>query len=166
MISTNFTFVHSTDDLSAIVHVLQVSHGTVAKEFEFTRETNPTNNAFIDASTLKIQLNKGIDLVALSVNSQWIGCVAIEKSTRVADTFYIEKVSVIPEYRNQGYGVQLMDFALTKIKESGGKNASIALIDSFTKLKNWYRSQGFIETGTKDFEQLPFRVCFMNKQLS
>ena len=166
MISTNFTFVHSTDDLSEIVHVLQVSHGTVAKEFEFTRETNPSNNAFIDASTLKIQLIKGIDLVALSVNSQWIGCIAIEKSTRVADTFYIEKVSVIPEYRNQGYGVQLMDFALTKIKESGGKNASIALIDSNTKLKNWYRSQGFIETGTKDYEQLPFRVCFMNKQLS
>ena len=166
MISTNFTFVHSTDDLSEIVHVLQVSHGTVAKEFEFTRETNPTNNAFIDASTLKIHLNKGIDLYALSVNSQLIGCIAIEKSTRVADTFYIEKVSVIPEYRNQGYGVQLMDFALTKIKETGGKNASIALIDSFTKLKNWYRSQGFIETGTKDFEQLPFRVCFMNKQLS
>jgi len=166
MISTNFTFVHSTDDLSAIVHVLQISHGTVAKEFEFTRETNPTNNAFIDASTLKIQLNKGIDLYALSVNSQLIGCIAIEKSTRVTDTFYIEKVSVVPEYRNQGYGVQLMDFALTKIKESGGKNASIALIDSNTKLKNWYRSQGFIETGTKDYEQLPFRVCFMNKQLS
>jgi len=95
-----------------------------------------------------------------------IGCIAIEKSKSTLDTFYIEKVSVVPEYRNQGYGVQLMDFALTKIKESGGKNASIALIDSNTNLKNWYRSQGFIETGTKDFEQLPFRVCFMNKQLS
>jgi len=164
MISMNFTFIHPGDDLSAIVHVLQVSHGT--KEFGFTRETNPTNNAFIDASTLKNQLNKGIDLFALSVNSQLIGCIAIEKSKSTLDTFYIEKVSVVPEYRNQGYGVQLMDFALTKIKESGGKNASIALIDSFTKLKNWYRSQGFIETGTKDFEQLPFRVCFMNKQLS
>jgi len=165
MTSMNFTFVHPNDDLSAVVRVLQVSHGTVAKDFGFTRETNPANNAFIEASTLKNQLNKGIELYALSLNSQLIGCIAIEKSNRASDTFYIEKVSVIPEQRNQGVGVRLMNFAVAKIKEAGGKNASIALIDSNTKLKNWYSSQGFIETGTKDFEQLPFRVCFMNKQL-
>lgn len=160
-----FTPIHPNDDLSEIVQVLQVSHGTVAKEFGFTQETNPTNNAFIEASTLKNQLNNGIELYALSVNNQLIGCIAIEKSKRVIDTYYIEKVSVVPEERNQGVGVRLMDFAMEKIKEAGGKNASIALNDSNTKLKNWYSSQGFIETGTTDFEQLPFRVCFMNKQL-
>jgi len=165
MKSMDFTFVHPNDDLSEIVKVLQISHETVAKEFGFTIETNPTNNAFIEASTLKNQLNNGIELYALSLNSQLIGCIAIEKSKRASDTFYIEKVSVIPEQRNHGIGVQLMDFAVEKIKEAGGKNASIALIDSNTKLKNWYSSQGFIETGTKDFEQLPFRVCFMNKEL-
>ena len=163
MKSMDFTFVHPNDDLSEIVKVLQISHETVAKEFGFTIETNPTNNAFIEASTLKNQLNNGIELYALSLNSQLIGCIAIEKSKRASDTFYIEKVSVIPEQRNHGIGVQLMDFAVAKIKEAGGKNASIALIDSNTNLKNWYSSQGFIETGTKDFEQLPFRVCFMNK---
>jgi hypothetical protein len=108
MISMDFTIVDSRDDLSAMVQVLNVSHGTVAKDFGFTKENNPTNNAFIDASTLKAQLNKGIDLYAMSMN---------------------------------------------------GKS------DSHTKLKKWYSSQGFIETGTKDFEHLPFRVCFMNKPL-
>ena len=165
MTSMDFTLIYPNDDLSAIVQVLQISHGTVAKDFGFTIETNPTNNAFIDALTLKNQINKGIELYALSVNSQLIGCIAIEKSKRASDTYYIEKVSVVPEQRNQGFGVRLMDFAVAKIKEAGGKNASIALIDSNTNLKNWYSSQGFIETGTKDFEQLPFRVCFMNKQL-
>jgi len=161
----DFTLVDSRDDLSAMVQVLNVSHGTVAKDFGFTKENNPTNNAFIDASTLKAQLNKGIDLYAMSVNGKVIGCIAIEKSTKEMDTFYIEKVSVIPAFRNQGYGVKLMDFAISRIKEAGGKNVSIALIDSHTTLKKWYSSQGFIETGTKDFEHLPFRVCFMNKPL-
>lgn len=160
-----FTLVDSDKDLSAIVQILNVSHGTVAKDFGFTKDNNPSNNAFIDEQTLRTQLSNGINLYALSINSRLIACIAIEKSTKEIDTYYIEKVSVIPEFRNQGYGVKIMDFATSKIKESGGKSVSIALIDSHSKLKNWYSTQGFIETGTKDFERLPFRVCFMNKQL-
>jgi hypothetical protein len=70
MISMDITFINPSTDLSAVVHVLNVSHGTVAKDFGFTRDSNPTNNAFIDESTLRAQLNKGIDLYAISSNSQ------------------------------------------------------------------------------------------------
>ena len=45
------------------------------------------------------------------------------------------------------------------------KAAITPLHTSNIKLKKWYLSQGFIETGSKDFEHLPFRVCFMNKQI-
>jgi diamine N-acetyltransferase len=160
-----FIFINRNNDLSEIVHVLNVSHGTVAKDFGFTKENNPGNNAFVDETTLQDQLGKGIDLYALSVDNKLIGCVALEKSKRETDTFYIEKVSIIPEYRNQGYGIKLMEFATSLIKKSGGKFVSIALIDAHIKLKNWYVSQGFKETGTKDFEHLPFRVCFMNRKI-
>lgn len=165
MIMMDFKKINSGDDLSLAVQVLNVSHGTVARDFGFTRESNPSNNAFINESTLKSQLNKGIDLYTLLLDGKIIGCIAIEKSSKESDTFYIEKVSVVPEFRNQGFGVRLMDFATSIIKKSGGKKISIALIDSHTKLKNWYIKQGFAETGTKDFDHLPFRVCFMSKQV-
>ena len=161
----DFKRVNSGDDLSALVQVLNVSHGTVARDFGFTRESNPTNNAFINESTLKSQLIKGIDLYTLLIDGKMIGCIAIEKSSKEPDTFYIEKVSVVPEFRNHGFGVELMNFATSRIIELGGKKISIALIDSHTKLKNWYIAQGFTETGTRDFDHLPFRVCFMNKQV-
>ena len=161
----DFTIINPADDLSAIVRVLNVSHSTVAKDFGFTKDNNPTNNAFIDEPTLRTQLNKGIDLYTLSIHNELVGSIAIEKSTKEKDTFYIEKVSILPEYREKGYGVILMDFATTKIQELGGHSISIALIDSNTKLKSWYISQGFIETGIKKFEHLPFSVCFMNKQV-
>ncbi|PXV65540.1 putative GNAT family N-acyltransferase [Dysgonomonas alginatilytica] len=161
----NFTHITSQENLSAIVHVLNVSHGTVAKEFGFNKDTNPTNNAFIEEQTLRDQLNNGIDLYALSDNDRLIGCIAIEKSSRETDTFYIEKVSVIPEYRNQGTGVKLMNFATLKIQDLGAKKISISLIDSNVKLKKWYSSQGFVEASFKDFEHLPFRVCFMSKEI-
>lgn len=152
-------------NLSDVVNVLNKSHGTVAKKFGFTKESNPSNNAFIKAAELKEQLNMGIDLYALSIKGKTIGCVAIEKSKSTANTYYIEKVSVLPENRNSGYGVKLMDFAIDKIASLGGKNVSIALIDEFTELKNWYLKQGFKITGTKNFEHLPFNVCFMAKKI-
>lgn len=162
---TNFVYITPHEDLCEIVHVLNISHGTVASDFGFTKETNPTNNAFIDESTLRDQLNNGIELYAISDNDKLVGCIAIEKSSREADTYYIEKVSVIPEFRNQGYGVELMNFATSKIKKLGSKAVSISLIDSNAKLKNWYSDQGFAESGFKDFDHLPFRVCFMRKEI-
>jgi diamine N-acetyltransferase len=155
--------VQSNHDLSDVVKVLNEAHLTVAEEFGFSKESNPTNNAFIDESTLKTQLEKGILLFSLTVKGRIIGCIAIEKSTKEPGTFYIEKVSVLPEYRHRGYGKRMMGFAADKIKENGGERISIALIDSNTRLKNWYRIQGFKETGTRDFPHLPFRVCFMSK---
>jgi predicted GNAT family N-acyltransferase len=157
--------IEPNQDLSMAVRVLNDSHATIAEKFDFTKETNPSNNAFIDATALRSQLLKGLDLFAMSENNQWVGCIAIEKSAKETDTFYIEKVSVIPSARHNGYGVRLMEFAVSRIMELGGKKASIALIDANSGLKKWYAAQGFIETGTKDYAHLPFRVCFMSKPL-
>ena len=160
----DFIYINPEEDVSAVLKVLNLSHGTIARDFNFTKEDNPTNNAFIDEKTLREQLKNGIALYGLKLGNRLVGCIAIEKSKREADTYYIEKVSVLPEFRHQGIGVRLMDFATDKIKNSGGKIISIALIDSNSKLKKWYLSQGFVETGFKDFEHLPFRVCFMRKE--
>src|ERR1035437_6600866 len=96
-----FTLVDFDKDLAAIVKVLNVSHGTVANDFGFTKDNNPSNNAFIDEQTLRTQLINGINLYAMSINSKLVACIAIEKSTKEIDTYYIEKVSVIPEFRNR-----------------------------------------------------------------
>ena len=160
----DFIYINPDEDVSAVLKVLNLSHGTIARDFNFTKEDNPTNNAFIDEKTLREQLKNGIALYGLKLGNRLVGCIAIEKSKREADTYYIEKVSVLPEFRHQGIGVRLMDFATDKIKNAGGKIISIALIDSNSKLKKWYLSQGFVETGFKDFEHLPFRVCFMRKE--
>jgi ribosomal protein S18 acetylase RimI-like enzyme len=160
-----FLKINSDSDLSVSVKVLNESHGTVAIEFGFTKETNPSNSAFIDTDTLKSQLEKGIELFLLMNEKEAVGCIAIEKSIKGPDTFFIEKVSVVPEYRHKGFGKKLMDFASDKIKNDGGKWVSIALINSNVILKKWYVNQGFVETGVKDFPHLPFKVCFMNKNI-
>jgi ribosomal protein S18 acetylase RimI-like enzyme len=160
-----FKIIDPAEDLSMVVNVLNTSHDTVAKEFGFTRETNPSNNAFIDETSLRAQLEKGIKVYSMTVDAKMTGCIAIEKSVTEDDVFYIEKVSVMPNFRGRGYGRALMDFAIKEIVRDGGRQVSIALIDSNKKLKQWYLNQGFQETGIKDFAHLPFRVCFMRKEL-
>ncbi len=83
----------------------------------------------------------------------------------MAPTFYIEKVAVHPDYRNIGYGQKLMNFATKRIIQLGGKKVSVSLINTNTKLKEWYINQGYVEKQVKKYEHLPFNVCFMDKTL-
>lgn len=152
-------------DLSDAVKVLRSAHGTVAQLIGFTKETNPTNSAFIDAETLRSQLDKGIELYLMTEDEMPVGCIAIEESQTEAETFYIEKVSVIPDSRNRGLGVELMNFAISLIKGRGGNHIGIAVIDSHLKLKEWYQRQGFREILVKEYPHLPFNVCFMSKDV-
>jgi len=98
-------------------------------------------------------------------NGKNIGFVAIEKSLTTPDTFYIEKMAVLPDCRHQGIGKLLMDFASNRIAELGGRYISVSLINSNTVLKNWYCQQGYVECSIKTFEHLPFDVCFMEKKV-
>jgi diamine N-acetyltransferase len=152
-------------DLSDAVAVLRIAHETVAKQFGFTQETNPTNNAFIDAETLRGQLEKGIELYLMTEGHVSVGCIAIEESKTEAETFYIEKVSVVPDCRNRGLGVKLMTFATSLIGDRGGKHIGVALINEHEKLKAWYQQQGFKEVLVKEYPHLPFNVCFMSKEV-
>ena len=151
-------------DFDTLARVLNESFATVAKEFGLTKENSPTNNAFIAGDDLKSQLIENREFYTYTDNGRIIGFIAIEKSLDTPDTFYIEKLSVIPDYRHFGIGRQLMDFASNRIMELGGKRISIGLINSNIVLKNWYDKLGYVEFSVKTFEHLPFEVCFMEKK--
>jgi ribosomal protein S18 acetylase RimI-like enzyme len=162
---TQLQLISPDTDLSNAVAVLRSAHETVAHQFGFTQETNPTNSAFIDAETLRGQLDKGIELYLMTENHVPVGCIAIEESKTEAETFYIEKVSVVSRHRNRGLGVELMNFATSLIAERGGKHIGVALINEHDKLKAWYQQQGFKAVLVKEYPHLPFNVCFMSKEV-
>jgi hypothetical protein len=85
-IQMKFEKVVLEEDRAKSVKILNESHFTVAEEFNFSKQKNPTNNAFIDKENLKTQLSKGIDLYLLTVNN-----TAIEKSSKEQDTYTSRK---------------------------------------------------------------------------
>jgi diamine N-acetyltransferase len=155
----------SNDDVEICRKILNESFITVADDFGLTRENSPTNAAFYTNTDLLKQIEKGIEFYLATYQGKSIGCVAIEKSKTEPDTFYVEKLAIVPLFRHKGYGKQLMDFCCLTAKGLGGKVISIALIDSNLQLKKWYEELGFQMTFIKEFEHLPFKVCFMKKDI-
>jgi ribosomal protein S18 acetylase RimI-like enzyme len=100
-------------------------------------------------------------MFGLFEDEKFFGFVAIENKDN--GIYEMEKLAVIPEYRHKGYGYMLISFVWDYIRKRGGNKITIGIIDENKMLKKWYNNNGFVETGTKLFPQLPFTVCFMEK---
>ncbi|MBP7177128.1 MAG: GNAT family N-acetyltransferase [Thermoclostridium sp.] len=148
-------------DLEECTGVIRNAFITVADEFHLTKENAPTNPAFIGTDSLERMRDKGAVLFGAYEGESCIGFVAAEQASEGA--FYMERLAVLPEYRHRGIGRKLMDSVFEYVRENGGKRVSIGIINKNTKLKNWYLNYGFVETGLKHFDHLPFEVCFMEK---
>ncbi len=146
------------------VQLIRSAYSTVTNEFNITEANAPTNPAFITIDRLKEYLKKKVKLFGLFLNKALVGCIAVESSND-KNIYYIERLAVNPNHRHYGYGSNLLNYAFKFIRDNNGTVASLGLMDNNIVLKEWYKSKGFIETGTKDFPHLPFRVCFMSKTL-
>lgn len=146
-------------ELSISTQIIRVSFLTVAKEFYLTKKNCPTNGAFIENERLIRDKARGVKMFGLFVDNIQIGFVAVVKQN--GDTYYMEKLSVLPKYRHNGYGEVLINYVKNYVKCSSGKIIKIGIIEENKILKQWYLSYGFIEKGRESFKHLPFTVCFM-----
>jgi len=92
-----------------------------------------------------------------------VGMIAIAKAEE--DTAQLRWFLIEPEMRGKGLGRRLMktavDFCKEKVKELGGCKITIGIIEENTVLRDWYAANGFVHTGTKKFDHMPFTAGFM-----
>jgi N-acetylglutamate synthase-like GNAT family acetyltransferase len=105
-------------------------------------------------------MERGVRYFAIENENHIVGCVALEPaSTKVC---YLERLAVIPDQRERGFGKALVNHVLAQAKLLGAHRVNIGIIAEHTELKNWYRGLGFVEGQSKEFPHLPFRVTFMS----
>jgi diamine N-acetyltransferase len=161
----SFSPINPKEELEEFAAVIRESFSTVAAEFGLTPDNAPTNPAFLAPERLAESLAKGLELFGARLCGRLSGCVGIEKARDTEGRFYIERLAVLPECRHGGLGKALLDFACERIRERGGTEVSIGIMDENRRLKAWYAGYGFVETGKKRFDRLPFTVCFMSLTL-
>jgi len=149
-------------EFSLAAEVIRASFLTVAKDLGLTEQNCPKYVGFITtAERLQTQHDWGWRIYGLYDDGKLIGYVSVSVSKEVDGGYEIHNLSVLPEHRHKGYGKQLLDFCIEKVRESGGKRINISITEENTVLKKWYLANGFVHTETRRFDHLPFTVGYM-----
>jgi N-acetylglutamate synthase-like GNAT family acetyltransferase len=150
-------------DINTLVTLLRSSFSDVAERFELTIENCPKNLAFCTKERVISDLERGLRYYILEIDGQPCGCVAIEKAG--PDVCYLERLAVLPQHRNKGYGKILVNHIFEQARKNSAQKVEIGIISEDTKLKNWYSQFGFVQKHTKKFDHLPFIVAFMSAEI-
>ena len=147
------------DELDVFADVIRKSFITVAGDFGLTEQNCPTNGAFIQTERLLSDWDNGNVMAGLFAVGKPAGFAQLAQKD--AAVFELCKVAVLPQFRHEGYGARLLNWARETVREKGGSKITIGIIEENTVLKSWYQSYGFLHTGTCVFSHLPFTVGFM-----
>ena len=149
----------SISDIKTLTRIIRNSYHTVADKFGFNNDNCPKHPSNCTDKWVKSDMERGITYFLLESCGKGIGCVALEKANQ--DLWYLERLAVIPESRNKGFGKSLVEYVFHEAQLHRCKRISIGIIAKQNELKNWYSKFGFKEGLTKSFDHLPFEVTFM-----
>lgn len=145
--------------LPACLEVIHRSFKAVADEFSLTPENCPKHTSFMPIYFLTTQMDWSWHMFGLYHEGQLVGYMSLSKES---DTVYeLHNLAVLPEYRHNGFGKKMLDFAKETVQSLGGHTIKIGIIEESTILKNWYESNGFVHTGTRKFDHLPFTSGYL-----
>ncbi len=151
--------VNSKEQLNICLDIIHKSFITVADEFGLTKDNCPNHTAFMPIDKLIRQYESEADMFLYQYNGEYVGYFSLVNN---GESVEMNNLSVLPEYRHLGIGKDMIEYAKEyTVNSTSAKKITIGIIEDNTILKNWYSSLGFIHTGTKRFDGLPFIVGFM-----
>lgn len=150
-------------DADIIAFIVSQSNKDVAEKFKLTFENNPKHPSFYTKDWVTSDMNRGEVYFLYRENEVNMGGVAFEQPD--SQTSYLNRLSVLPEYRRRGIGEKLAKYIFDFSRTRNIQTVSIGIIAKHIALKKWYLKLGFTEGETKSFDHLPFDVTYMSYEL-
>ncbi len=147
------------DSSETISQIISESNKDVAIRFELTMENCPKHPSFCTKKWVAADFEMGSDYFLYEDNGIYKGCVAFEKAEE--NIAYLNRLSVLPEFRKCGIGEKLVDHIISYAKKFRLEKISIGIITANVELKRWYEKIGFDEKETIKLTHLPFDVTYM-----
>ena len=151
--------VCAADDIDVLVTTIRSAFGEVARRLDLNEKNCPTHASNCTSDWVRKDMDRGIRYFVLESEGRVAGSVALEPVR--PGLCNLERLAVLPHQRRRGFGEALVEHVLSEAATQGCRDVRIGIIAGEVELKNWYRRLGFVETETRDFSQLPFRVTFM-----
>lgn len=151
------------EDAEQIAAIVSKANEDVAKLFGIDKQNNPKHPSFCTKDWVLSDFNRGAEYFLHQNANINTGCVAFEQPD--PGTAYLNRLSVLPEFRRQGIGAALVKHIVAYSRSKNIKVISIGIIAAHEVLKAWYIDLGFIEKDTQTFTHLPFDVTYMHYEL-
>ncbi len=151
-------------DIDVLAETIRGAFRDVAERFGLTEENCPKHPSNCMAEWIEKDMDRGVTYFALESDARVAGCVALERVR--PGLCNLERLAVLPDQRMRGLGRALVQHVFSEARKLACNTIRIGVIADQTELKDWYRGFGFVETETRDFAHLPFRVTFMTCMLS
>jgi N-acetylglutamate synthase-like GNAT family acetyltransferase len=153
----------TNEDISLLTALIRNSFLDIAERFNLTPQNCPTHPSNCKTEWIESALKKGIKYYILEKKNVPCGCIALERAQ--SDVFYLERLSVPPQFRRNGFGEAMVNHAVNEAKRLGVHRVEIGIISGHIELREWYKKFGFSVKNETQFEHLPFKVTFMSKDL-
>lgn len=152
-------------DIRECVDVIRKSFMTVADELGFTIDNAPRFTAF---ATTKDRIEWHLNgehrpMYAYCQDGAIVGYYSLLLQDN--NECELNNVCVLPEYRHNGIGEELLKHAFVVATQLGCQKINIGIVEENAVLRKWYESYGFIHTGTQKFDFFPFTCGYMEKVL-
>ena len=151
------------EDIGVLIEIIRSSFQDVAERFGLTQENSPHHPSNCTEDWIQKDMERGVPYFIIEDGNLVLGCVALELAN--SEVCYLERLAVLPNQRQRGFGKALVTHVLSTAKPLGVHRVNIGIIAEHTELKNWYKRIGFVEGESKDFSHLPFRVTFMSYEV-
>ena len=148
------------DDIHELVETIRGAFRDVAGRFGLTEENCPRHPSNCRADWIEKDMDRGVTYYVLENKNRIVGSVALELVR--PGLCNLERLAVLPDQRRRGFGRALVSHVFSEAERLGCNTVRIGVIAGQEDLKDWYRGLGFVETETRDFAHLPFRVSFMS----
>ena len=153
------------NDISACVNVIRAAFATVADEFGITAENAPRFTAFAtDKMRLEWHfLHEKRPMFVYMMDGQIVGYYSLLMQEN--NECELNNLSVLPDYRHNGIGAQLLQHAFEYAKLHDCTVMNIGIVEENQVLRKWYEGFGFVHTGTKKFDFFPFTCGYLVRQI-
>lgn len=151
--------IDNKNKLPVCLDIIHKSFETVAKEFNFTKESFPRHTSFMPIEKLQEQYKNGYEMFIYSFNTEYAGFFSLHKSDD--NSLELNTLAVLPEYRHNGIGEEMIVFSKKYADKHKCDKIKISIVEENSRLRKWYETLGFTHTGTKIIPNLPFTVGYM-----
>jgi len=151
------------EDIPALVTIIGTAFKMAADRLGLPLPKGSKHASNISGSWIVADMDKGVRYFIAEKNGRGIGATMVGFAK--PDVCYIGRLSVLPEYQGQGLGGKILAYAIDRATETNARYISIGVVSDEQHLIEWYKRMGFTINRRVNYDDFPFEVTMMRREL-